>query len=185
MTAIYVAGGALLLLLVWTVGNYNALVKLRQHVRESWRGIDVQLKRRYDLIPNLVETVRGYAKHERETLERIVALRDRARANEGSVASQEETERPLVGALRQVLLVAESYPALKADRNFLALQEELSDTEDRIAAARRFYNGNVREYNSRRESFPTSLLASIFGFGPETFWEVEEASHRAPPDLRL
>jgi LemA protein len=176
-------GGALLLLLLWFFGNFNALVRLRQHVRESWAGIDVQLKRRYDLIPNLVETVRAYAKHEQETFERLGALRSRAAANHGAVASQAADEAPLVAALRGVLAVAEAYPQLKADRNFLALQEELADTESRIAAARRLYNANVRDYNTRRESFPSSLVAALCRFRPHDLWTVDEATHRSPPEV--
>lgn len=181
--ALWVVLGAALLLLLWFFGTYNGLVRLRQHIRESWHDIDVQLKRRYDLIPNLVETVKGYAKHERELLERLVAARTRAAANHGPVASQGEDERPVVASLRQVLALQESYPDLKADRSFLALQEELIDTEDRIAAARRFFNGNVRDFNSRCETIPSSSVASLFGFRPESFWEVEEASHRERPDV--
>jgi LemA protein len=180
---LYVVLGAALLLLLWFLGTYNGLVRLRQHIRESWGDIDVQLKRRYDLIPNLVETVKGYAKHERELLERLVAARARAAANHGPVASQEADERPVVACLRQVLALKEGYPDLKADRNFLALQEELVDTEDRIAAARRFFNGNVRDFNNRCLSIPSSIIASLFGFRPESFWEVEEASQRARPDV--
>jgi LemA protein len=177
-TGLYVLIGAGAVLLLWFLGTYNGLVRLRQHVRESWRGIDIQLKRRYDLIPNLVETVKGYARHERELLEQLVAARAKAAANQGPVASQEADERPVVQSLRQVLALQESYPQLKADRNFLALQEELVDTEDRIAAARRFFNGNVRDFNSRCETVPSSIIARMFGFRAEAFWEVEEASHR-------
>ncbi len=181
---LWVVLGAALLLLLWFLGTYNRLVRLRQHIRESWHDIDVQLKRRYDLIPNLVETVRGYAKHERDLLERLAAARARAAANHGPVASQDADERPVVASLRQVLALKESYPDLKADRNFLALQEELVDTEDRIAAARRFFNGNVRDFNSRCETVPSSMVAGLFGFRPESFWEVEEASHRERPDVK-
>ncbi|MGQ0614943.1 MAG: LemA family protein [Planctomycetaceae bacterium] len=177
--------GGLLICLIWLLGTYNGLVRMRQHVKESWADIDVQLKRRYDLIPNLVETVKGYAKHERELFERVVQLRSRASANHGPVASQEADERPLVAALRQVLALAEGYPDLKANRGFLALQEELADTEDRIAAARRFFNANVRDYASRRESFPSSLVANLFRFGPLAYWSVEEATHRARPDVAV
>ena len=176
------AGGALLLL--WFLGTYNGLVRLRQHIRESWHDIDVQLKRRYDLIPNLVETVKGYARHERELLERLATARAKASANHGPVASQGADERPVVSCLRQVLALQESYPDLKADRNFVALQEELVDTEDRIAAARRFFNGNVRDFNSRCETVPSSILAGLFGVRTESFWEVEEASHRERPDVK-
>jgi LemA protein len=184
-TPLWIALGGAALVLLWFLGTYNGLVRLRQHIRESWRNIDVQLKRRYDLIPNLVETVKGYAKHEREVLERLVTARTKAAANHGPVASQEADERPVVSSLRQVLALQESYPDLKADRNFLALQEELVDTEDRIAAARRFFNGNVRDFNSRCQSVPSSIVASLFGFRVESFWEVEEASHRERPDVRL
>jgi LemA protein len=179
--AVWIPLGIGVLVLVWFLGTYNGLVRLRQHIRESWHGIDVQLKRRYDLIPNLVETVKGYAKHERELLERLASARARAAANHGPVASQEADERPVVQSLRQVLALQESYPELKADRNFLALQEELVDTEDRIAAARRFFNGNVRDFNSRCQSIPSSIVASLFGFRPESFWEVDEASQRERP----
>jgi len=170
---------------LWLLGTYNGLVRLRQHVKESWHGIDVQLKRRYDLIPNLVETVKGYAKHEQTLLERVIALRTKAHANQGSVASQEADERPLVSSVRQLLALSERYPDLEADRQFLALQEELADTEDRIAAARRFFNGNVRDYNTRCETFPSSLVASMFGHRPEAFWEVESAVERTRPDVDL
>jgi LemA protein len=183
--ALWIPIGIAAVVLVWFLGTYNGLVRLRQHIKESWRNIDVQLKRRYDLIPNLVETVKGYARHERELLERLVAERAKAAANHGAVASQEADERPVVRSLRQVLALKESYPDLKADRNFLALQEELTDTEDRIAAARRFFNGNVRDYNNRCQSMPSSIVASMFGFTTESFWEVEEASHREKPDVRL
>ncbi len=182
---LYVGLGIAFVLLLWVAGTFNGLVRLRQHVRESWHGIDVQLKRRYDLIPNLVAAVKGYAAHERDLLEGLAAARTRAQANRGPVASQVEDERPLIAGLRQLLALAERYPELKADRNFLALQEELADTEDRIAAARRFYNGNVRDYNTRRESFPSSLLARLFSFKGESYWEIEEASQRARPEVGL
>ena len=178
-------GVIVFLLLLWFWGTYNGLVRLRQHVRESWADIDVQLKRRYDLIPNLVATVKGYAKHEEEVFTRVIEARNRAAANHGSVASQEADERPVVQGLRQMLALAEDYPDLKARRNFLALQEELSDTEDRIAAARRFFNGNVRDYNTRREVFPSSLVAGLFKFDAETFWQVEEAFQRDRPDAEF
>jgi LemA protein len=134
-----------------------------------------------DLIPNLVETVKGYAKHERELLERLAAARSKAFGNRGSVASQEADERPLVRTLVQVIALAERYPELKADDRFRELQEELVDTEDRIAAARRFFNGNVRDYNTRCETLPSSIIASLFGHKPESFWQVEEAIVRERP----
>ncbi len=180
-----VVGVVLLILVIWFVGNYNSLVRLRQHGKESWADIDVQLKRRYDLIPNLVETVKGYAKHEREVLERVIEARNRAAGNNGSVASQGRDERKLVSATRQLFAVVENYPDLKASTNFLALQEELTDTEDRIAAARRFFNANVRDYNTRREMFPSSIVASMFKFEKLDFWEVEDSSQRAAPSVGL
>ena len=166
---------------IWVIVTYNTLVRLRQHVRESWSGIDTELQRRYDLIPNLVETVKGYAAHERETLEAVIAARNRAAASKGSPASQAADENALVGSLKQLFAVSESYPDLKANENFLALQAELANTEDRIAAARRFYNANVRDINTRIGVFPSNLIASMFGFGVEEFFEIEDASVRVAP----
>jgi len=176
-----VALGMLLLIPVLAVVlNYNGLVRTRNHVRESWAGIDTELKRRYDLIPNLVETVKGYAAHEREVLERVTAARSRAVASTGSPGSQAADENELVGALRQIFALREGYPQLKSDRNFLELQRELVNTEDRIQAARRFYNGNVREYNNRCQMFPSSVIAGAFGFAPGEYFEVEHSGVRAP-----
>jgi LemA protein len=167
------------------VGMYNGLVSGRNHVKESWAGIDTELKRRYDLIPNLVETVKGYAAHERETFERVVEARNRAVASTGSPESQAKDENVLVGALRQMFAVAEAYPVLKASENFLALQHQLTETEDRIQAARRFYNANVRDYNNRCQMFPTDLMAGMFHFEPAEFFEIEEAIHRQAPQVDL
>ncbi|HKB15953.1 MAG TPA: LemA family protein [Planctomycetota bacterium] len=180
-----IAGGVLLLALVYVAATYNGLVALRNHLKEAWADVDVQLKRRYDLIPNLVATVKGYAKHEREIFERIAELRGRAVASRGSVGSQVEDEKPLIAALRQVLAVVERYPELKADRSFLALQAELSETEDRIAAARRFYNANARDLNIKVETFPSSVVAALLGFRRTDYWEVEEATQRAAPSVAL
>ena len=182
---LYIGIGVFVLILLWFFGTFNGLVRLKQHLRESWHNIDVQLKRRYDLIPNLVATVKGYAAHERETYENVIAARNKAHANHGSVASQEADERPLVRSLGRLMALTEKYPDLKADRHFLELQEELVDTEDRIAAARRFFNGNVRDYNTRCETLPSAIVASMFGHKAESFWEVEEASQRARPDVEL
>src|SRR4051812_20868689 len=151
-----VIAAAVLLPLIWVIATFNRFVRLRQHIKESWGDIDVELKRRYDLIPNLVETVKGYARHEREVLERVVQLRNQAAANHGTAASQAADESAMLVGLRHVFAVAEAYPQLKADQNFLMLQKELANTEDRIAAARRFFNGNVRELNALAASFPTS-----------------------------
>jgi len=167
------------------VGMYNSLVRGRNHVKESWAGIDTELKRRYDLIPNLVETVKGYAKHEREVFERVVESRSRAVASTGSPSSQAEDENVLVGALKQLFAVVEAYPDLKASQNFLALQKQLAETEDRIQAARRLYNGNVREFNNRGEMFPTNILASMFHFEKAEFFEIESAIEREAPKVDL
>ena len=174
------AGGVLLLLAIAAVLNYNGLVSARNTIFDSWAGIDTELKRRYDLIPNLVETVKGYAKHEREVLERVVEARSRAVASTGSAGSQAVDENALVQALRQIFVLSEGYPQLKADANFRRLQDELVNTEDRIQAARRFYNGNVREYNNRCQAFPSNIIAGMFNFKPAEFFEVEAAIVREP-----
>jgi LemA protein len=180
-----VAAVVVLVPAIWLIGNYNGLVRLRNFCDEAWSGIDTELKRRYDLIPNLVETVKGYASHERETLERVVELRNRALASTGSPVSQAADENQLVGALRSLMAVAEAYPDLKASRNFLALQEELVNTEDRIQAARRFYNANVRDLNTRVEVFPSNVVALLFGFQKKEFFEIENAVERAAPQVRV
>ncbi len=180
MIIVYVIIGVVGFVLLYSVGTYNKLVRLRQHVRESWSAIDTELKRRYDLIPNLVETVKGYASHERETLEAVIAARATAVASTGSPEEQARDENALVGALRQLFAVVEAYPDLKANQNFLRLQSDLTVTEDRIQAARRFYNANVRDLNTRIEVFPSNMIASTFGFRPETFFEIEDAERAVP-----
>jgi len=167
------------------IGMYNSLVRGRNHVQESWAGIDTELKRRYDLIPNLVETVKGYAAHEREVFERVVEARTRAVNSTGSPADQARDENVLVGALRGLFALAEGYPDLKASENFLHLQRELVETENRIQAARRFYNANVRDLNDRCQMFPTNMMASMFGFKSAEFFEVESALERAAPTVGL
>ncbi len=179
----YIPVGFLAAVLLWAAINYNALVRLRQHVRESWSGIDTELKRRYDLIPNLVETVRAYAAHEQTVFDSVTEARARAQASVGSVAQQEADEKQLVASMRGLLAVAENYPELKASDNFLELQKELVNTEDRIQAARRFFNGNVRDLNTRIEVFPSNLIASVFNFQRETFFEVESAVVRQSVDV--
>jgi len=180
-----VAGAVLLLVLIWLIANYNRFVRLRHHIKESWADIDVELKRRYDLIPNLVETVKGYARHERDVLERVVQLRNQARANEGSAESQARDENVLLHALKGVFALSEAYPQLKADRHFLELQNELALTEDRIAAARRFFNGNVRDMRNLCEMFPTSILASAFGFEVPTYFELDSDAERIVPRVSV
>lgn len=165
---------------VWLIAQYNSLVSLRNFIRESWSNVDTELKRRYDLIPNLVATVKGYATHEREVLERVVELRNRCAANHGPVADQARDENQLVDALKQMFVVVENYPQLKADQHFLKLQTELINTENRIQAARRFYNGNVRDYRNKCETFPSNLVANMFGFKPEEFFSVPPSVKEVP-----
>lgn len=172
-------------LLIWFLGTYNGLVRLRNYVRESWAQIDTELKRRYDLIPNLVEIVKGYAKHEREVFQLVTEARNRAAASTGSPASQAADENTFVREVRHLFAVAENYPDLKANQNFLHLQKELVNTEDRIQAARRFFNANVRDLNNRVEMFPSSIIAGIFGFKKEEFFEVEEAVVRMAPSVNV
>ncbi len=164
---------------------YNKLVRLRQLIRESWGNVDVQLRRRYDLIPNLVNVVKGYARHEREVFEHVAAARDRAQSNHGAVADQAGDERTMVRAVQQLLAVAEAYPQLRASDNFLELQRELSNTEDRIAAARRFYNANVRDYNIARTIFPTMIVAGMGDFPPADYFEVDDFTMRQVPNIEL
>jgi len=166
------------------IGLYNALVRIRQQVKSAWSQIDVQLKRRYDLIPNLVETVKGYAAHEKETFERVVQARNTALAATG-VAQQAQAENALTGALRQLFALAEAYPELKANQNFLALQEELTSTENKISFARQHYNDVVADYNTRRLSFPANLFAAGLGFGPEEFFEIETPGERTAPQVKF
>jgi len=155
--------------------SYNRFVSQRQLVRNAWANIDTELRRRYDLIPNLVETVKGYAAHEREVFEDVARTRSAAAGATGSPAQQAAAEGPFVAALGRLFAVAENYPELKANQNFLALQAELSNTEDRIQAARRFYNANVQDYNRRVQSFPSSVIAGMFGFKEEEFFEIPDA----------
>ncbi|HQZ00713.1 MAG TPA: LemA family protein [Propionicimonas sp.] len=173
---------------LYAVSLYNGFVRSRNLIQESWRQIDVELNRRYDLIPNLVETVRAYAAHERNTLEGITRLRNQAAALAqagGGAVTQERAavEEQLSGAVRQLLVSVEAYPELKSNVNFLELQRELTATEDRIAAGRRFYNANVRNYNTQVESFPSNVLAGMFKFEKATYFEVNEAAVRQAPQV--
>lgn len=160
---------------------YNRLVALRQTTNQAWGDIDVQMKQRYDLVPNLVETVKGYASHERETLENVIKARQQAIDATG-MKDLAAAENMLTGALRQLFALSEAYPDLKANQNFLALQRELADLENKIAAARRFFNNAVSEYNTATEQFPAVLLAGPFGFKPREFFEIA-ASERAAPSV--
>ncbi len=171
--------GIVVLVALAGVVSYNRFVSQRNSIRNAWANIDTELRRRYDLIPNLVETVKGYASHEREVFENVAKTRAMASAATGSPADQAAAEGPFVAALRQLFAVAENYPELKANQNFLALQQELANTEDRLQTARRFYNSNVRDYNRRVQSFPSNVVANSFHFQPEQFFEVDEAIREA------
>jgi LemA protein len=170
---------------IWWIAIHNRFVRLRHAVKESWSDIDVELKRRYELIPNLVATVKGYAAHEASVLARVTELRAAAMQSHGSASSQAKDENALLAGLRSLFAVAEGYPQLKADASFRALQEELAVTEDRIAAARRFFNGNVRELRNLREQFPTSIVASAMGVEEPTFFELDDANERVVPRVGL
>lgn len=166
-------------ILFWLIAVYNGLIRLKNRTNEAWSDIDVQLKRRYNLIPNLVNTVKGYAKHERELFEKVTQARTAAMGAK-TVEEHGKAENMLAGALKTLFAVAENYPALKANENFLELQRELSDTENKIQAARRFYNGNVRDFNIKIQKFPNNLVAGPLGFGKRDFFEIEEAAAREP-----
>ena len=175
----------LVILALAGVVSYNRFVRQRNLVEESWRQIDVELHRRHDLIPNLVETVKGYAAHERGTFEAVTQARNAAATPGATPAEQAAQENLLTGALRQLFAVAEAYPQLKANENFLALQQQLTETEDRIAAGRRFYNGNVRALNVRVESFPSSIIAKMFNFEKAEYFEAEDPTVRAVPNVQF
>jgi len=184
MAGLLCVGLALLVPAIYLALLYNRLVSVRNHCIEAWHNIDTELKRRYDLIPNLVQCVKGYAAHERDVLEQVTRLREECLHNEGSPEEQAASENKLVRALNDLYVRIEAYPDLKASANFLHLQTELVNTEDRIQAARRFYNGNVREMNNLVQMFPTNLIAQTFGFGLAEYFQVEEA-HRAAPAARV
>ncbi|MCB0346470.1 MAG: LemA family protein [Bdellovibrionales bacterium] len=185
--------GSLIFLIVllaaaaWTVAAYNGLIKYRVETENAWSQIDVQLKRRYDLIPNLVETVKGYASHEKETLERVINARNSAMgAAGGSEAQRAVAENMLTGALKSLFALSEAYPDLKANQNFLKLQEELTSTENKIGFARQFYNDSVRTYRVKRESFPSNIIANMFNFKQREFFELDETEKEAaqkPPQV--
>ena len=167
--------GLIVLVAIGAVVSYNRFVSQKTLIKDAWANIDTELRRRYDLIPNLVETVKGYAAHEKEVLENVTRARAMAASATGSPAEQAAAEGPLVAALRQLMLVVENYPDLKANQNFLQLQGELTNTEDRLQTARRFYNANVRDYNRRVKQFPSMIVANVFNFAEEEFFEVEDA----------
>ncbi len=159
-------------LALWAIAIYNGLIKLKNRVDEAWSDIDVQLKRRYDLIPNLINTVKGYASHERELFEKVTEARTAAMGAQNP-ADKEKAENALSGTLKSLFAVAENYPDLKANQNFLELQRELTDTEDKIQASRRFYNGNVRDFNTKIEIFPNNIFAGILNFTKREFFQAD------------
>jgi len=174
----------IVLVILWVIFVFNSLVRLRNRTKEAWSDIDVQLKRRYNLIPNLVKTVQGYASHEKEVFQKVTEARAQA-INAKTVKEQGEAENMLSGALKSLFAVSESYPELKASQNFLELQRELRDTEDKIQAARRFYNGNVRDLNIKIESFPANIVARLFNFTKMDLFEIEIPEAREVPQVEF
>lgn len=184
MISLLIALGLLVLLAFYAIAIYNKLVKLKNLVAEAWSGIDVQLKKRYDLIPNLVETVKGYAAHEKETLENVTKARTAAQ-QATTVEGQQVAEKNLSGALMNLIAVAERYPELKANTNFLELQATLQTVEGDIEKARRYYNGNVREQNTLIESFPSNIVANLFGFVKSVFFELDNPVEKQNPQVKF
>lgn len=176
--------GVIAVLAIWLIAVYNGLIKLRNQVDEGWSDIDVQLKRRHDLIPNLVETVKGYAKHEKQLFENVTKARTAAMAAKAP-SEMAKAEDNLMGALKSLFAVAENYPDLKANQNFLKLQDELTDTENKIQAARRFYNGVVRDFNIKIQVFPNNIVAGMLGFKKRDFFEVEDAKERENVEVKF
>jgi LemA protein len=184
MTVLWIVLGILVVLLLWAVFAYNGLVRLRNEADQGWANIDVQLKRRADLIPNLVETVKGYAAHEKETFEQITAARA-ALQQAQTPAEASAANAQAQAATSRLIAVAEAYPELKASQNFLALQEELTDTEDKIAAARRYYNSTVLHYNTKTQTFPSVLIAGVAGFKQKELFELDDAAEAQPVQVSL
>src|SRR5512136_1586484 len=175
----------IVLVVLWIIVAYNGLVRLRLQVENAWAQIDVQLKRRHDLIPNLVETVKGYAAHERGTLDAVVKARQQAVSFSGSVEERAKVENILTQSLRSLFAVAEAYPDLKANQNFLKLQEEVSGTENKIGFARQYYNDATMRYKNRIEMFPSNVIAGMFNFQPEPFFQLEEPGEKAVPQVKF
>lgn len=186
-TFLWVLLAVIAVAIVAIIGMYNSLIRLKNRVDEAWSDIDVQLKRRYDLIPNLVETVKGYATHEQATFQKVVEARNAAMAAQsgGDAAKQAEAENVLSGTLKTIFALAENYPDLKANQNFLELQRELTDTEDKIQASRRFYNGNVRDFNTKLQVFPTNIIGNMLGFKDRQFFEIADAKEREAVQVKF
>lgn len=183
-TFLYIVLGIIAVIVLWIIGVYNALVKLNNKTKEAWSDIDVQLKRRHDLIPNLVETVKGYAKHEKGTFEKVTEARAAAMAAK-TPAEMAKAEDTLMGALKSLFAVAENYPELKASSNFTNLQNQLAETEDKIQASRRFYNGNVRDFNTKIETFPNNVVAGMLKFKKYDYFEVADAKERENVEVKF
>ena len=184
MSPIFIISIIVAVAVLWIILAYNGFIRLINRAKEAWADIDVQLKRRYDLIPNLVNTVKGYAKHESSAFENVTKARAAA-MGAGSLVEKGQAENMLTGALKSIFAIAEAYPDLKANQNFLELQKELSDTENKIQAARRFYNTNIRDLNTKVESFPNNIIATIFRFSQMEFFELEEAAARGPVEVKF
>lgn len=178
--------GIIVVLALIIIALYNGLIRLKNRVAEAYSDMDVQMKRRYDLIPNLVETVKGYATHEQETLNQVVAARSQAMNTDSTDTTKKlEAENALSSTLKSIFALAESYPDLKANQNFLELQRELTDTEDKIMASRRFYNTNVRDFNTKLQVFPTNMIGNMLGFKAEKFFEVASEAEKAPVSVKF
>jgi len=184
MLVFYIILFIVLIFIFWFGGTYNSLVKRKNRAKEAWADIDVQLKRRYNLIPNLVETVKGYAAHEREVFQKVTEARSRAMGAE-TLKEKTQAENALTITLKSLFALSENYPELRASQNFLELQRELRDTEDKIQAARRFYNSNVRDLNIKIESLPSNLVAKMFGFQKMELFELEEPEDREAPQVKF
>jgi LemA protein len=184
MNLTYIILIIIVVLILWLASSFNSLVRLRNRVKEAWSDIDIQLKRRHDLIPNLVETVKGYAAHEKDVFESVIKARSAAMGAQ-TVNEKGQAENMLSGALKSLFALAEAYPTLKASENFSKLQDELTDTEDKIQAARRFYNSNVLALNTKVEQFPTNLVASMFGFAKEQFFQLDSAQEKEPVKVQF
>ena len=184
MVILYVIIALIVIAIFWVIGMYNGLIRLKNQTQEAWSDIDVQLKRRYDLIPNLVNTVKGYAEHERELFEKVTEARSRAMQAQGP-EEKGKAENMLAGTLKSLFAVAENYPNLKANENFVELQREITDTEDKIQAARRFYNGNVRDLNIAIESFPSNIIANMFSYKKKELFELDDVEERKNIEVKF
>jgi len=184
MVVLWIILGLVGAFILFVIVAYNGLVRLKNRTKEAWSDIEVQLKRRYNLIPNLVNTVKGYAAHEKEVFQKVTEARARAVGAKGPEEAG-KAERGLAGALKTLFAVAENYPDLKANQNFIKLQEDLTDTENKVEASRRFYNGNVRDFNTKQEVFPYNIIAKLFGFKKQEFFKTETEEERKAPEVKF